>query len=588
MVGFTLIEVIVAIAIFVLFALGVFEGVRLIYKIIYMSRVRIFETALLSEEFEIVRNIAYEDVGIIDGVPPGILQHEKTVIRNGVSFVLVTTVRNIDDTFDGTIGGSPNDLSPADYKLVEISAICSNCSQKEPVIISARVSPKQLEGASDNGALFIQVFNANGLPVENANIHVVNSATLPATVIDDTTDSSGFLQIIDTPTGTLSYSILVSKSGYSSDYTVSSSPANPNPIIPSATVVSQSITDISFSIDLLSSMDILTMNQSCAAIGSVKVMVYGNKVLGTNPAVYKYSNTFYTDGGGNYSFPSLEWDKYFLVVTTTYDVAGSTPLLPVNLTPGLHQEVSLILRAHSSNSLLVQVKDAGTGLPLSDASVRLYKSGYDSTLTTGLGYVRQTDWGGGSGQTLFVNETKYWSDNGNIAVSSGDVKLKKSGSHYLASGWLESSTLDLGASVNFNNIVIVPITQPSQTGADSLKFHIATSNSSTPDSWDFIGPDGTLETYYTVTSTLIHNSHDGQRYLRYRAFLSTANNHYTPTLSEVAFTFINSCTPPGQVFFYSLSDDAYNYELSRGGYISSSGTIDIDGNNELTAFMSNQ
>ncbi|PIT88621.1 MAG: hypothetical protein COU29_02505 [Candidatus Magasanikbacteria bacterium CG10_big_fil_rev_8_21_14_0_10_36_32] len=585
MVGFTLIEVIVAIAIFALFSFGVFEGVRFIYKVVYVSRIRILETALLSEELEIVRNVSYGDVGISGGVPSGILEHEKTVTKNGINFNLITTVRNIDDSFDGTIGGEPNDVSPADYKLVEISAICSNCEQKEPVIVSARVSPKQLEGASDNGALFIQVFDANGLPVEGANVYVINTSTSPDTIIDDTTDSTGFLRIIDTPTGTLSYNILVTKDGYSSDYTVTSSVANPNPIIPPATVISQSITDVSFSIDRLSSMDISTVNQGCAAVGSVKVFMYGDKILGTDPSIYKYSSGFYTDGSGNYSFPSLEWDKYFIVVTTTYDVAGSIPLLPVNLTPGLHQEATLVLRTHTTNSLLVQVKDAGTGLPLSDTSVRLYKTGYDSTLVTGFGYVRQTDWGGGSGQTLFINETKYWTDNGNISASSGDVKLKKSGSHYATSGWLESSTFDLGTVVDFSNIVISG-NQPAQTGVNSLKFYIATSNSSTPVSWNFVGPDGTAGTYYTVTSTLINSMHDDQRYLRYRAFLTTTDNHYTPTLSELAFTFTTGCTPPGQVFFYSLSADDYVCELTRSGYASSSSTITISGNNTLTAFMS--
>ena len=131
---------------------------------------RILETALLAEKLELVRNLPYEDVGVTGGIPSGVLPYSTTTIRNGQTFTLITTVRNIDDPFDGTLGGSPNDTAPADYKLVEISAICQNCSQQTPVILSTIVAPKQLEGASQNGALFIQVFDSNGYPVVGADL----------------------------------------------------------------------------------------------------------------------------------------------------------------------------------------------------------------------------------------------------------------------------------------------------------------------------------------------------------------------------------------------------------------------------------
>ena len=57
-----------------------------------------------------------------DLIELGVLEHTKNITRNGVVFNLVTTVRNIDDPYDGVVGGSPNDTAPADYKLVEISS----------------------------------------------------------------------------------------------------------------------------------------------------------------------------------------------------------------------------------------------------------------------------------------------------------------------------------------------------------------------------------------------------------------------------------------------------------------------------------
>src|SRR2546428_4673650 len=47
------------------------------------------------------------------------------------------------------------------------------------------------------------------------------------------------LRLVDAPTTSLSYNITVTKSGYSSDYTVSSTPSNPSPTKLPASVVSE-------------------------------------------------------------------------------------------------------------------------------------------------------------------------------------------------------------------------------------------------------------------------------------------------------------------------------------------------------------
>ena len=587
--GFTLLEVVVASGIFLIFALGIYSGVSLIFKIVYQSRMKILETALLAERLEIARNLPYDQVGIINGVPSGLLPLVTTTIRNGQTFVLVTTVRNVDDPFDGTLGGTPNDTSPADYKLVEMSAICNNCAQQTPVILSTMVSPKQLEGASENGALFIQVFDYAGQPVVGATVNVVGTATDPDTVISDVTDNSGYLRILDAPTGTLSYQINVSKAGYSADYTVSASAEIPTPIKPPANVVSQTITDISFSIDILSNLNLHFLTPSCVAVANQPFVIHGEKIIGTEPDVYKYERNFVANGSGDYNFANFEWDKYHITISgNTYNIGGSTPLLPFDITPGLSQDASVILEPYSANSLLVKVKDAGTGLPLSDATIHLTATGYDEARTTGYGYVRQTDWSGGGGQIDYTNQDEYFSDNNNLKTNlpSGDLKLKKVGNSYLNSGWLESSIIDLGTGANFNNIIFSPLIQPVEVGVNPITFQIATSVSSSPDVWSFIGPDGTGGTYYTATSSVIWSGHNGDRYLKYKVFLNTDDTSVTPTLSEVAFTYITSCIPPGQKFFSDLSPTTYTLDVSRSGYITNNGTVDVSGATEAVVNIS--
>lgn len=587
--GFTLIELTVAIAIFIIFAIGIYSTISMVFKVVYQSRMKILETALLSEQLEIAHNLPYDSVGLTNGIPVGVLQHSQTIVRNGASFTVITSVRNIDDPFDGTLGGTPNDTAPADFKLVEVSSMCVNCTQKEPVILSTVIAPKNLEGASKNGALFIHVFDANGLAVPQADVHIVNTAKTPNIILDDVTDNDGMLRIVDAPTGTLSYNITVSKTGYNSDGTIVVSGGNPNPLKPPANVVSQAVTEISFSIDKVSALNISSLNSTCNSIGGPSATLYGEKILGTNPNVYKTSQAF-SLSSGNYNFSNLEWDIYHLnLATTTYSLAGSIPMLPLKINPGVTQNLSLIFKTHTANSLLVKIKDAGTGLPLSDATVRLYNGGsFDDSLQTDLGYMRQTDWSGGSGQENFIDETKYFAEDNNFnnSLPAGDLKLKKSGNVYSVSGGLESSTFDLGSNVTLRNLIFEPISQPVQVGTNAILFQLAATNTLTATSWSYTGPDGNNNTYYTATNTVISSSLAGNRYLRYKVFLSTADNHYTPQLSEVDFTFTNNCTPPGQVFFNSLSSGTYTIDVSHAGYATNNGTVDVSGNDELEINLS--
>ncbi len=584
--GFTLIEVVVGVSLFLLFALGIYGALSFVFKVVYQSRLTIIQTALVSEELETVRNLSFDDVGLIGGVPSGVLAHNKIVIRNGISFSVTTTIRNIDDVFDGTLGGSPNDTAPADYKSIDISSQCLSCAQRKSVALSTRISPKNLEGASANGALFINVFDANGLPVSGANVHIV----APNLVIDDVTDSTGYLRIIDTPTGTMSYAISVTKSGFSTDTTIAPSVANPYPTKLPSNVASRTITDISFSIDQLGALSVNTKNPACVAVGSVPFTLSGSKLIGTSPNVYKYNNTsLSTDGSGVEAISNVEWDTYTANVSgVTYDVAGTIPMGPWSIAPSMHQDVTMLVVPHTSRTLLVKVKDAGTGLPLSDATVSLTGTGYDEIGVTGLGYIRQTDWSGGSGQVSYSDESEYFSDDGAINENSpaGDLKLRRVGSNYLTSGWLESSTFDFGAAVDFNNVIIDPISQPTQVGSQSVLMQVATSNSSTPALWDYTGPDGTASTYYTPTNTLMFSGLSDNRYLRYTLFLATANQSYTPQVSEIAFTYTTNCAAPGQTFFDGMSAGSFTLNVTRNGYATINGLIDVAGNMETVVNMS--
>ncbi|MCB9798640.1 hypothetical protein H6758_02855 [Candidatus Nomurabacteria bacterium] len=578
--GITLIEIILGIGIFLLFAVGIFSGLKFIFTVVYQSRVRILETAILNEQIEIVRNMSFYDVGIINGSPAGNLEATITTVRNGISFDIVRTVRNIDDEYDGTIGGDPNDTSPADYKLVEISVNCVSCRQRVPLTMTSYIAPKYIEGNPDNGALFIQVFDAQAQPVAGATLDI--DAVIGTTTIDitDTTDNEGYLRIVDLPAGVNEYTLVATKAGYTTDQTESSTEALPNPVKPFASVVAQDVTEISLSIDRVSQINLTTKNIFCNPQGSVQVNRLGTKLKGTDPETLKVNDNIVTDGSGVYGYSSVIWDSYGFRATG-YDILGTVPAMPLSVLPNTSNDIDLILGPDSDDSLVVYVYDSVTSEPISDATVRLTDgAAFDQSSQTGVGYIRQTDWSGGSGQENMLDDTMYDSDNGgvNVISSAGNMMLQSVGPDYVASGELVSSVFDLGVGVNYLYLDWQPIAQPVATGENSLRIQVATSASSTPATWNFLGPDGTDATYYDQNNFEIHAGHDNDQYFRYKVYLSTNTTTQSPTLSDITMTYTTACTPPGQVYFGNLVNATeYTATVSKDGYETSTQAVIVSG-----------
>jgi len=575
--GFSLVEAIIGITLFLILTLSIYGAYTSLINVVRISRLKISATFLSNEQFEIIRNLSYADVGILGGLPAGRIQQNQTISRDGAIFSVKTTIRNIDDPFDGTIGGSPNDLSPADYKLVELEISCSLCPNFSPLYFDTYVGPKSLEGASTNGALFVRVFDANGQPISQANVHIENNQAIPNFTIDDVTNNSGLLQVIDAPPGVEAYNITVSKQGYSQEKTYPTGGAgNLNPTKPNATVAVQQVTQISFAIDKTSVINVSTITETCSPVGNVSFSLTGSKLIGLDPNILKYSQYFITNDSGDTNINNLEWDTYNFILNDSGDyLIGAIPLIPLNLSPNVSQNLKLIVAPINPDALLVTVKDASAQLPLSGADVLLQKTGYSGALTTGRGFLNQTDWSGGAGQENFIDPLKYFDSDGNVDISNpaGELKLKKIGSVYNPSGYLISSTFDTGSASNFYQILWQPEDQPPETGQNPIKFQIATNNDKT--TWNFLGPDGTANTFYTLSNTNINSIHNGNRYLRYKVFLQTANTNFTPNLGQMSFAFSSQCVPSGQVMFSGLDSGDYNLTVSKTGYQTFNGNISV-------------
>ncbi len=592
--GFTIIELLVGLAIFALLIIGVLGVFGLLSRTVKLAREKTALASLASNYLEIVRNIPYADVGTLNGNPKGALVDFSNAITTqiqGFTYKIYYEVTYIDDPADGTIvlGTDP---APADYKQVKMSVV--NAATGLVTKFLTTVSPKGLEGTTNAGAIKVTVFDAGGNAVPNADIHIQYPAISPAIILDRKSDVNGEWIEVGLPAATNNYRLVVSKPAYSTDQTYPVTVSNPNPTKPDATVVNGSVTAIPFAIDLLANLTIKTLDGFCSNLSGVDMNIVGNKLIGTSPSVYKY-NQDETSASGQVALTGIEWDTYTptLLIGQPWIVVGTSPIQKIGVQPSSNQTFTMILGTNSTpTSFLVIVKDASTGAALEGANVHLQK-GASTTQnyygTTGGSVWIQSDWTGGSGQSNWSTTTpnRYSQDDGNIDVNSAPtgVRLKKISGHYQLAGWLESATFDTGTSAsNFTTITWSPSTQNAST---TLEFQLASSNNPAGP-WNYVGPDGTVDTFYSVSGTNISSVHDNNQYLRYKVYLETVDNTETPILNSIQLNYVSGCYTPGQVYFGDLTSGSnYDLNVTLPGYTTyTQNGVSINNNDSLEVLMS--
>lgn len=590
--GFTLIESLIATAIFVLLLVTVYQTTSAIIRQTKDYRENTTISALADQYMEIARNLPYSALGTISGNPHGNLPdlpNATTTVVNGTTYQVYYAVTYVDDSADGTILAG-TDFAANDYKQIKL--YIKNTSSGTTNSFFSNIVPKGLENLDSGGALFIKVFDAIGQPVPNATVEITNTSLSPAIDLIRTTDADGNWIEVGLPNSANAYHITATKTGYSEDATSPITETNPNPTKPDATISNGQVTQISFSIDKTSNLVFKTLNQSCVAAPGVALRVQGAKLIGT-PDVLKFDHSYTSDAAGKVSLSNIEWDTYTpsLVSTATYMIYGSSPIQEITILPGVSQTFNMILGPKTDNSLLAIVKDAATGNPIQGATVELTNSGlsYDSSKITSGSTWSQSAFEGGSGQENFSDETKYFEDDGNVNTTDlpSGIRLAHSGGVVTAlSGTLTSSSFDTGtASTSFTTLTFAPA---SQDPATSAEFQIATNNDNA--TWNFVGPDGTADTKYSISGSTINPIHNNNRYIRYKLFLNTTDASINPVITSVNINYVSGCFTPGQAMFAGMSADSnYQLSVSMPGYLTNTvSSLNISGYNTLEVLLTAQ
>ncbi|MFA6006463.1 MAG: prepilin-type N-terminal cleavage/methylation domain-containing protein [Candidatus Paceibacterota bacterium] len=567
--GFSLVEIVVGAALLAIVSIAMYQSYASVMIVTRGAGDKLDAIELANEQIEILHNLPYQSVGIIGGIPAGVVTESTTTVRDGNTFRVTTTIRNVDDPSDGIF---PTDPAEADYKLAQISVDCSMCKKFTPIALTTTIAPKNLETTTNNGALKITVRDASAQPVQGAQVTIVNTAVSPNLNFFDVTNAQGVLTIYDVKPSSLSYALSTTKDNYSTDKTYKVTSDNPTPTVRDATVSAGQTTGLSFYIDRTASPVFQSVNTSCVPQPNFPFMLRGNKTIGTKSGlpVYKYFVRQNTGATGSITVPNLEWDNYTITSSsTTYDLGGALPIMPIAIAPASTATINLTVYTRQAAALLLDIKDTATKLPVSGATVTLTGNSVNLSKSTGVGVLEQTDWSGGAGQANYTDQTKFYDSDGNISITpAGQISLLKTFSTYAPSGWLTSSSFDLGIVASLYNVKWNPVDVPAGVGANAVRMQIAANTDNT--TWNYIGPDGTASTYYTLAQNSIGSELANNRYFRYKVLLQTASSTLTPSVTDVQFQYTTACTPSGEVLFQGLtkysSPNYYTATISAPGY----------------------
>ncbi len=383
--GFSLMETVVAVAIFGLITTSLYSLFTIGIKVVNENKARVGARVIAEERMEIVRNLPYDNVGTVGGVPSGDIAQSEITVLNNISYTVETDIHYVDDDYDDV---APTDLVNVDYKKVRVQVSWESQLDVNPIVLVTDVVPRDIETLAGGGTLWVEVYDSALSPINGATVQVVNNEVTPVVNISSATNADGVYILPGVDIGTQSYEVLITKAGYSDAQTYSVDPVNnPNPNPAHLSVGVGEVTNKTFFIDLLADLSIQaklfgTEDPAVAFPFTLK----GEKIIGTDGGgadILEYEQAQTTDASGLVTLVDLEPDTYsieFDEAVTGYDLAGYNVDLPHVLSGAANDSLIIELAPHASNTLLITVED-GSSNRIADASVRLYKAdlSYDET-----------------------------------------------------------------------------------------------------------------------------------------------------------------------------------------------------------------
>lgn len=310
--GFSLVEVLVSVMIISILTLGVFSLIILSLKITKENQYYVNAIEIANQRMERIRNMPYDEVGVVSGVPMGSIPQVENIHRaNAGYFTIHNYVVFYDDPFDGEMGSTTNPDTIIDYKIATVQVSWQGSYGQKNVTIFSKIIPRTEETTFGYGLLKISVVDANGAPISGASTTVISTDL----GINQTnlTNSEGILYFPApalAPATSTGYKIIVGKSGYGIDQTYPVSAGNPNPTKRNLFVAAGNKQEESFSIDRLATLNIRTLADNLSQNWQVNTNVSDTEKTHPKVAADSNNNLYFTWQNANATSSSVLIQKY--------------------------------------------------------------------------------------------------------------------------------------------------------------------------------------------------------------------------------------------------------------------------------------
>ncbi|MCB9818790.1 carboxypeptidase regulatory-like domain-containing protein [Candidatus Nomurabacteria bacterium] len=334
--GFSLVEVVIASAILLLFFGGLLSGVKLMVELIGHSKAETGARSLALSKMEYIRSLNYDAIGTVDGVPSGAIPQTSTSTLNGIDYTERVLVLYVDRPEDGLEGSDENGILE-DSKRIKVEYTWEIRGEEKNLSLVTDISPKGMETSSGGGTLIVNVFDSVVEAVDGASVRIYNDALATSTVdVTVSTNVSGRVIVPGVPPGG-GYQITVTKSGYSTDQTYDVTVENPDPSPPHVAVASSTITTMYFSIDKLADLTLRAFGEPVVqefidefTSSDLLAQMNNTEVSGGSVSLTSIEGSYYSSG---YAYSTTtapaefsSWDTFEWSVTTSTSTSASVSL----------------------------------------------------------------------------------------------------------------------------------------------------------------------------------------------------------------------------------------------------------------------
>jgi hypothetical protein len=207
--GYGLIEILIALSVLLVATTSLIPAFVLSAETSKRNETRTIAYSIAQQEIEKIKNLPYDEIGLINGNPPGVLEPDVDKKIAGLSVHIKTRVRWVDDESDGL---APSDSDPRDYKKLTVWVTWQTLLKKNTLSVSTIISRQSKEQIAVGGNILVTVKRLNGDPIEDAKVEITTGPSAPIT---DWSDEKGecFFPMLKESESEGDYSITVSKPG---------------------------------------------------------------------------------------------------------------------------------------------------------------------------------------------------------------------------------------------------------------------------------------------------------------------------------------------------------------------------------------